>query len=86
MFEKHEPSNLLLQQARREVLDDQLELSRLQQALKRSGQQEFIHINTPRPGPLAFPLLVERLNNRMSNESVLERVQRMMKEAERLET
>ena len=82
----HEPSNLLLQQARREVLDDQLELSRLQQALERAGQQEFIHINTPRPGPLAFPLLVERLNNRMSNESVLERVQRMMKEAERLET
>jgi ATP-dependent Lhr-like helicase len=67
------------------VLDDQLELYRLQQALKRAGGQEFIHINTPRPGPLAFPLLVERLNNRMSNESVLERVQRMMKEAERLE-
>ena len=86
VFEKHEPSNLLLQQARREVLDDQLELSRLQQALERAGLQEFIHINTPRPGPLAFPLLVERLNNRMSNESVLERVQRMMKEAERLET
>ena len=85
MFEKHEPANLLLQQARREVLDDQLELSRLQQALERAGGQEFIHINTPRPGPLAFPLLVERLNNRMSNESVLERVQRMMKEAERLE-
>ena len=86
VFEKHEPSNLLLQQARREVLDDQLELSRLQQALERAALQEFIHINTPRPGPLAFPLLVERLNNRMSNESVLERVQRMMKEAERLET
>ncbi|MEC8607303.1 MAG: ligase-associated DNA damage response DEXH box helicase [Cyanobacteriota bacterium] len=85
VFEKHEPANLLLQQARREVLDDQLELSRLQQALERAGGQEFIHINTPRPGPLAFPLLVERLNNRMSNESVLERVQRMMKEAERLE-
>ena len=85
VFEKHEPSNLLLQQARREVLDDQLELSRLQQALRRAAGQEFIHMNTPRPGPLAFPLLVERLNNRMSNESVLERVQRMMKEAERLE-
>ena len=35
--------------------------------------------------PLAFPLLVERLNNRMSNESVLERVQRMRQEAERRE-
>ena len=85
VFEKHEPSNLLLQQARREVLEDQLELARLQQALERAANQEFIHMNTPRPGPLAFPLLVERLNNRMSNESVLERVKRMMQEAERCE-
>jgi len=30
---------------------------------------------------MAFPLLVERLNNRMSNESVLERIQRMQAEA-----
>ena len=36
-------------------------------------------MSTPRPGPLA--LLVERLNNHMSNESVLERVQRMRDEA-----
>ena len=85
VFEKHEPSNLLLQQARREVLDDQLELSRLQQALNRMSSQHFIHVTTVRPGPLAFPLLVERLNNRMSNESVLERVQRMMTDALRQE-
>ena len=85
VFEKHEPSNLLLQQARREVLDDQLELSRLQQALNRMSRQHFIHVTTVRPGPLAFPLLVERLNNRMSNESVLERVQRMMTDALRQE-
>ena len=42
---------------------------------------EVIHCPTPRPGPMAFPLLVERLNNRMSNESVLERIQRMQAEA-----
>jgi ATP-dependent Lhr-like helicase len=40
---------------------------------------------TPRPGPLAFPLLAERLNNRMSNESVLERLARLRAEAERAE-
>jgi len=41
---------------------------------------------TPRPGPLAFPLLAERLNNRMSNESLLSRLLRLRQEAERVET
>jgi ATP-dependent Lhr-like helicase len=40
---------------------------------------------TARPGPLAFPLLVERLNNRLSNESLLERVQRLIAEAQKAE-
>ena len=31
VFSRHEPKNRLLQQAQREVLDDQLELSRLKQ-------------------------------------------------------
>ncbi len=85
VFERHEAGNLLLQQARREVLEEQLELSRLRAALERAQAQTFLHIETPRPGPLAFPLLVERLNNRMSNETVLERVMRMKAEAERNE-
>jgi ATP-dependent Lhr-like helicase len=85
VFERHESGNLLLEQARREVLDEQLELSRLKTALERAKAQEFLHAETPRPGPLAFPLLVERLNNRMSNESVLERVERMKDEAFRRE-
>jgi ATP-dependent Lhr-like helicase len=38
-----------------------------------------------RPGPLAFPLLVERLNSRLSNESLLDRVQRLINEAQRAE-
>jgi ATP-dependent Lhr-like helicase len=40
---------------------------------------------TARPGPLAFPLLAERLNNRLSNESLLERLARLRAEAERIE-
>lgn len=85
VFSRHEPQNRLLQQAQREVLDEQLELSRLETALQRAARQEWLHVHTPRPSPLAFPLLVERLNNRMSNESVLERVQRMRDEAVRRE-
>ena len=85
VFSKHEPKNKLLEQAKYEVLNDQLEISRLKSALKRGQQQEWIHSHTVRPGPLAFPLLVERLNNRMSNESVFERVMRMKSEAEKRE-
>ena len=85
VFCRHEPNNKLLLQARDEVLEDQLEISRLKAALKRGQGQEWIHSHTVRPGPLAFPLLVERLNNRMSNETVLERVMRMKAEAERRE-
>ena len=81
VFSKHEPNNLLLKQARYEVLHDQLELPRLKNALTRMRRSEVIHSEMQRPGPLAFPLLVERLRNRMSNESILERVTRMQNEA-----
>jgi ATP-dependent Lhr-like helicase len=38
-----------------------------------------------RPGPCAIPLLAERLNNRRSDESLLERLGPLRLEAERLE-
>ncbi len=77
VFSKYEPENLLLKQAEREVLQDQLETHRLTQTLNRLDQRSVVWKETPRPSPLAFPLLVERLNSRMSNETLLERIQRM---------
>jgi ATP-dependent Lhr-like helicase len=85
VFERHEPGNRLLAQARREVMAEQLEQHRLEQALRRLNQAELLLEPTPRPSPLAFPLLAERLNNRMSNESLLERLQRLREEALRAE-
>jgi ATP-dependent Lhr-like helicase len=85
VFERHEPDNLLLAQARREVIDDQLQLHRLEAALERLRGSELRLQRLPRPGPFAFPLLAERLNSRLSNESVLERLQRLIEEAQRLE-
>ncbi|MGA0020613.1 MAG: ligase-associated DNA damage response DEXH box helicase [Vulcanococcus sp.] len=85
VFEKHEPESLLLEQARREVLDDQLEQHRLRSALERMAASTWRVERIARPGPLAFPLLVERLNSRLSNESLLDRVQRLISEASRAE-
>ena len=85
VFSRHEPENRLLTQARQEVLDDQLELSRLEAALMRAAEQEWLHVLTPRPGPLAFPLLAERLNSRLSNESLQERLQRLIDQAVKAE-
>ncbi len=85
VFSRHEPGNRLLAQARAEVLREQLEVERIAAALERLRAATVVLEHTPRPGPLAFPLLAERLNNRMSNESVLERLARLRAEAERAE-
>ena len=81
VFSRHEPANLLLAQARSEVLTDQLDLPRITLALQRLQRCSLQLERTARPGPLAFPLLAERLNNRMSNESLLDRLQRLIKDA-----
>jgi ATP-dependent Lhr-like helicase len=85
VFTEHDPSNLLLKQARREVLCEQLERHRLEATLLRLQTCRLQLEHTPRPTPLAFPLLAERLTNRMSNESLLQRLQRLRAEAEKAE-
>lgn len=77
VFSKYEPDNLLLKQAEREVLRDQLETHRLARTLDRLNELSVVWKDTKRPSPFAFPLLVERLSSRMSNESLLERIERM---------
>ena len=85
VFCNHEPANLLLAQARDEVLHHQLELPRIASALQRLMGCRLRLERTARPGPLAFPLLAERLNSRLSNESMLERVQRLISDAQAAE-
>ncbi|MGF1493937.1 MAG: ligase-associated DNA damage response DEXH box helicase [Microcoleaceae cyanobacterium] len=77
VFLEYEPDNLLLQQAEQEVIENQLEAHRLEITLERISRQSLIWKTTKRPSPFAFPLLIERLNSRMSNESLLERIERM---------
>ncbi|MBM5816424.1 MAG: ligase-associated DNA damage response DEXH box helicase [Cyanobacteria bacterium K_Offshore_surface_m2_239] len=85
VFQRHDPDNLLLRQAQEEVLREQLEVHRLESTLGRLRGCDLRLVPTLRPSPLAFPLLAERLTNRMSNESLLDRLGRLRAEAERME-
>ena len=77
MFNKYEPNNLLLQQAEREVIIGQMEEPRLTAALKRMKKFELVWMDVKRPSPLGFPLLVERLSSRLTNESLRDRITRL---------
>jgi ATP-dependent Lhr-like helicase len=79
VFSDYEPHNLLLQQAYEEVTYYQLEVNRIRTALTRIGTQEIVIKHLTKPSPLCFPLLVDGLNrDRISNESMAERVRRML--------
>jgi ATP-dependent Lhr-like helicase len=81
-FSEHDPGNLLLDQCRREVLEQQLEWSRLCLALNRLNQGKIRIMYPPKITPLAFPLMVDKLRERVSSETLAERVARIQKELE----
>ena len=82
VLEKYEPDNLLLQQARREVRERQLEEERLREALRRIQDATLHVIDVPRLTPLAFPIYVDRVRQGLSSESLAQRVRRMQEDLE----
>jgi ATP-dependent Lhr-like helicase len=83
VFTKYDPANLLVQQARREVLEQQLEQSRLAATLARLERGRVRLLDVERPTPLAFPLLVDRTREKLSTEQLVDRVRRMTVALER---
>ena len=83
VLQRHDPSNLLLEQAAREVLERQLERTRLGIALTRLSRAAVVVTTPKRPTPLAFPLLVDRTRERVSSESLGDRIRRMQLALER---
>jgi ATP-dependent Lhr-like helicase len=85
VFRQYDPDNLLLTQARREVLDQQLEIRRLRDGLQRIGQMTLRLVESERLSPLAFPLWAERLRARhVSSEHWQTRIARMREQLESL--
>jgi len=83
VFLRYDSENLLLEQARREVLQDELEHDRLLVCLREIASRPLCIHTIERPTPFAFPLMVERLREAMSNEQLNLRLARMVEELER---
>ncbi|MBY6203692.1 ligase-associated DNA damage response DEXH box helicase [Halomonas denitrificans] len=78
VLSEHDAGNLLLDQARREVLEAQLEVRRIRRVLERSQDQVLAMTAPDRLTPLAFPLWADRLRAHLSSEDWQARVERML--------
>ncbi|CAN5814034.1 ligase-associated DNA damage response DEXH box helicase [soil metagenome] len=83
VFARYDPDNLLLFQAHREVMERQLEQSRLGRALERIAGGSVTVVEVERPTPLAFPLLVDRAREQVTSEKLADRIRRMAAPLER---
>ncbi|MCW5624942.1 MAG: ligase-associated DNA damage response DEXH box helicase [Burkholderiales bacterium] len=83
VFEKYDPTNRLLEQSKREVLEQELELGRMRETLREIARRTVRRVAPPHPTPFAFPLMIERIREKLSTEKVADRVQRMLAELER---
>ncbi|WP_332731084.1 ligase-associated DNA damage response DEXH box helicase [Pseudomonas sp. ESBL2] len=82
VFRKHDAGNLLLGQARDEVLSEELEIERLHRQLLKMSELQLDLRALKRPGPLAFALLVEGMRETLSTEKLADRIARMVAELE----
>ena len=83
VFRRYDAGNLLLSQAAREVLEQELDLARLRSALARMRGTRLAFRHLQQPTPFAFALLVERLREQLSTEQLADRIARMVAELER---
>jgi ATP-dependent Lhr-like helicase len=83
VFQRYDKDNMLISQAHREVLERQLERTRLGHTLQRISRAEVVLTNPLRTPPLAFPLLIDRTRERVSSEKLADRIRRMQRALER---
>lgn len=82
VFRQHDPDNRLLRQAEEELLSQELAVNDLDRTLQTLAQRALMVCPLVRPTPLALPLMVERLRERLSTETMDKRLSRMLAELE----
>jgi ATP-dependent helicase Lhr and Lhr-like helicase len=80
VFARWDPTNPLLGQSEREVLQRELEFSRLSEALRRISESPLLLRQTHKPTPFAFPIMVSRFREKLTSEKLADRVRRMQLE------
>lgn len=83
VFEDYDNENLLFRQAFDEMLEYQLEIGRFRRVMKEINQKNIQVTFPEKPTPLAFPLMVDRLRERMSSEKLEDRVAKMQRQFDR---
>ena len=77
VFRDYEDDNLLFQQAFTETFEHQLEEGRLRLALERIAAQNIIWKACKKPTPFSFPIITDRLREKLSSEKLADRIKRM---------
>ncbi|GAA4106929.1 ligase-associated DNA damage response DEXH box helicase [Aquimarina addita] len=84
VFNDYEPDNLLLRQAFIETFEHQLEEGRLIEALERIESQNIVWKQCKNPTPFSFPIITDRLREKLSSEKLADRIKRMTAQLEKL--
>ena len=77
VFKDHEADNLLYLQAYRETFEHQLEEGRLRMALERIARQQIVWKTCQKPTPFSFPIITDRLREKLSSEKLADRIRKM---------
>jgi ATP-dependent helicase Lhr and Lhr-like helicase len=78
VFETYDATHFLLRQANNEVLQQQMEIVRLQAAYQRIATTNIIIKQPTAYTPFCFPLKVDSIRETLSSEKLAERIRRMM--------
>jgi ATP-dependent Lhr-like helicase len=84
VFQDYHPENILLKQAYQEVMDYQLEAQRLRRALEQIVSKEIVITHPQKFTPFAFPILVDRLREKISYEKLEDRIKKMTLQLEKV--
>ena len=82
VFAEYDPGNLLLAQAMDEALHQQVAQSQLSEALQTINRQQLSIQHPPQPTPFAFPIMVDRLREKISSETLEDRILKMQRQLE----
>lgn len=78
VFSNYDPDNILLRQAYREVMEQQMEESRLRDMLKRIAASRIVITYPKELTPFCFPIKVDSLRETISSEQLEDRVRKMI--------
>ncbi len=83
VFRTYDPDNLLYLQTYEEAMTFMFEESRLRAALKRIGEQQIVITRPSNFTPYSFPIVVDRMREKLSSERLEDRINKMITRTEK---